>query len=135
MNKSHALKPIKHASTGITWPSYTGAAHLIGTTPDGRCTVYVDASLGAPVLQNGSDLLADAMRVMQFNDLTFGVPGGHVDVIIFALNGATDGTGGADHMGCDYVSGAQIEVCASFGNSARVTALFEAELSECSMSS
>jgi hypothetical protein len=54
-------------------------------------------------------------------------------VIVFALGGATDGTGGADHLGCDYVSGAAIEVCASFGNSARVSALFEAELSECSM--
>jgi hypothetical protein len=36
-------------------------------------------------------------------------------------------------MGCDYVTGAAIEVCASFDNSARVSALFEAELSECSM--
>jgi hypothetical protein len=54
-------------------------------------------------------------------------------VIIFALGGATDGTGGADHGGCDYSTGAAIEVCASFGNSARVSALFEAELSECSM--
>jgi hypothetical protein len=54
-------------------------------------------------------------------------------VIIFALGGATDGTGGADHMGCDYETGAAIEVCSSFGNSARVSALFEAELSECSM--
>jgi hypothetical protein len=45
----------------------------------------------------------------------------------------TDGTGGADHMGCDYTTGNAIEVCAAFGNSARVSALFEAELSECSM--
>jgi hypothetical protein len=51
----------------------------------------------------------------------------------FALGGATDGTGGADHGGCDYQTGNAIEVCASFGNSARVSALFEAELSECSM--
>jgi len=42
-------------------------------------------------------------------------------------------TGGADHLGCDYTTGNAIEVCASFGNSARVSALFEAELSECSM--
>ena len=51
---------------------------------------------------------------------------------------ATDGTGGADHFGCNFEykipgGGAAIEVCASFGNSARVSALFEAELSECSM--
>jgi hypothetical protein len=54
-------------------------------------------------------------------------------VVIFALGGATDGTGGADHGGCDYTTGAAIEVCASFGQSERVSALFEAELSECSM--
>lgn len=36
-------------------------------------------------------------------------------------------------MACDYVNGGAIEVCASFGNSMRVSALFEAELSECSM--
>jgi hypothetical protein len=52
---------------------------------------------------------------------------------VFALGDATDGTGGADHMGCDYVVGAQIEVCASFGSPMRVSGLFEAELSECNM--
>jgi hypothetical protein len=36
-------------------------------------------------------------------------------------------------MGCDYTTGNAIEADASFGNSARVSALFEAELSECSM--
>jgi hypothetical protein len=45
----------------------------------------------------------------------------------------TDGTGGAVHAGCNSTTGAAIEVCASFDNSARVSALFEAALSECSM--
>jgi hypothetical protein len=36
-------------------------------------------------------------------------------------------------MGCDYVIGNDIEVCAAFGNSARVSALFEAQLSEWNM--
>jgi hypothetical protein len=67
------------------------------------------------------------------NDSIFSSVGGPVSVIVFALDGNTDGTGGADHMGCDYVSGAAIEVCASYENSARVSGLFEAELSECSM--
>jgi hypothetical protein len=58
-----------------------------------------------------------------------------VNVIVFALSGSTDGTGGADHIGCDFLNGADIEVCASFGDPARVSALFEAELSECSMNS
>ena len=84
-------------------------------------------------LQNAQDLVNDADRVVTANDGIFGTTGGPVSVIVFALGGATDGTGGADHMGCDYTNGAAIEVDASYGNSARVSALFEAELSECSM--
>jgi hypothetical protein len=95
--------------------------------------VYVDPSLGQQALQNAQDLLKDADRVASANDTIFGTTGGAVSVIVFALGNATDGTGGADHMGCDYTTGAAIEVDASFGNSARVSALFEAELSECSM--
>jgi hypothetical protein len=115
------------------WPSYTGTAQYVGTSPTGRVTVYVDPSLGQPALQNAQDLVNDADRVVAANDALFGTAGGPVSVIVFALTGATDGTGGADHMGCDYTTGAAIEVCASFGNAARVSALFEAELSECSM--
>ncbi|MGI8841444.1 MAG: hypothetical protein ACR2F8_11790 [Caulobacteraceae bacterium] len=115
------------------WPTYTGVSKLVGTSPTGRVTVYVDPSLSAPGLKNAEDLLADADRVVAANDALFGAAGRPVSVIVFALGGATDGTGGADHDGCDYVSGAAIEVCASFGKPARVSALFEAELSECSM--
>jgi len=115
------------------WPSYTGTSQFVGSTPSGTINVYVDPSLGQPALQNAQDLLNDAQRVIDANNGIFGTPGGPVSVIVFALGGVTDGTGGADHMGCDYTSGAAIEVCASFDNSARVSALFEAELSECSM--
>jgi len=96
-------------------------------------TVYVDPSVGNQGLQNAQDLLNDAERVVTANDDIFGNTGGPVSVIVFALGGATDGTGGADHMGCDYSTGNAIEVDAAFGNPARVSALFEAELSECSM--
>jgi hypothetical protein len=115
------------------WPSYQGTSQFVGTTPSGRLTVYVDPTLGAPALQNAQDLVNDGDRVVNANDAIFGTTGGLVSAIIFALDGQTDGTGGADHGGCDYTTGAAIEVCASFGNSARVSALFEAELSECSM--
>lgn len=115
------------------WPSYQGTSQYVGTSSDGRVAVYVDPSLGSPALQNAQDLLNDAPRITSANDAIFGTAGGSVSVIVFALGGATDGTGGADHGGCDYSTGAAIEVCASFGNSARVSALFEAELSECSM--
>ncbi|HEY4050725.1 MAG TPA: hypothetical protein VGM27_27990 [Acidobacteriaceae bacterium] len=115
------------------WPSYRGTSQLVGTSPVGKVTVYVDPSLGAPALQNAQDLLKDADRVVSANNAIFGTPGGPVSVIVFALGGATDGTGGADHLGCDYTTGNAIEVCASYGSSNRVSALFEAELSECSM--
>ncbi|HWC20362.1 MAG TPA: hypothetical protein VG498_25325 [Terriglobales bacterium] len=115
------------------WPSYRGHSAFVGTSKSGRVTVYVDPSLGQRAMQNATDLVEDADRVVQANDAIFGTTGGPVSAIVFALDGRTDGTGGADHMGCDYTTGNAIEVCASFGNSARVSALFEAELSECSM--
>lgn len=129
--KAPAIK--RDAPIAPKWPSFQGNSQFVGTSPSGRVTVFVDPSLGDPALQNAQDLVNDADRVVTANDQIFGTTGGPVSVIVFALGGATDGTGGADHMGCDYVSGAAIEVCASFGNSARVSTLFEAELSECSM--
>ncbi len=141
---SHRIRPthtekkpvttIKRDAQGTpAWPSFTGNAQLVGTSPSGKVTVYVDSSLGAQAQQNAQDLLSDADRVVSANDGIFGTTGGAVSVIVFALGGATDGTGGADHMGCDYTTGNAIEVDASYGNSERVSALFEAELSECSM--
>jgi hypothetical protein len=123
----------REAPTPPKWPSFQGASQFVGMSPSGKVTIWVDLSLGDPALQNANDLVNDADGIVQFNDKTFGTPAGHTDVIIFALNGMTDGTGGADHLGCDFTTGAAIEVCAAFGQRARVSALFEAELSECSM--
>src|SRR5215831_1582117 len=126
---SHPLK--RHQKPA--WPSYKGISHYVGTSPGGQVTVYADPSLGAPALQNAKDLVSDADRVVKANNAFFGSPGGAVEVIIFALDGQTDGSGGADHNACNFTNGGAIEVCASFGHPARVSALFEAELSECSM--
>lgn len=120
------------AAAGPAWPSYTGTAQRVGTSRTG-VTVYVDPSLGQPALQNAEALLADADRIVEANNTIFNISGGPVDAIVFALNGRTDGTGGADHGGCTFSSGNAIEIDASFGNPARVSALFEAELSECAM--
>lgn len=138
MSQSHRIRKTPFAlaqdePAAPQWPSYTGTSQLVGTSPSRRVTVYVDPSLGQQGRQNAQDLLNDADRIVAANDVLFGTTGGPVSVIIFALDGNTDGTGGADHDGCDYTTGAAIEVCAAFGNSARVSALFEAELSECSM--
>lgn len=128
-----AVDAIHRGSITPRWPSFKGKSKLIGTTPSGRVTVFVDPRLGAEGRQNAQDLLNDADRIVAANDALFGSVGGPVNVIIFAFQGATDGSGGADHLGCDYKTGAEIEVCASFDNPLRVSALFEAELSECSM--
>jgi len=125
--------PIRRSIPVPQWPSYKGTSQYVGTSPVATVTVYVDPSLGAPGLQNAKDLLADADRVVSANNAIFGVPGDPVSVIVFALGGQTDGTGGADHDACNYTNGGAIEVCASYGNAARESALFEAELSECSM--
>ena len=120
------------AAGGPAWPTFTGAAQLVGTSGS-AVTVYVDASLGKPGVENGQNLLADADRVVRFNNTVFNITAEPVEVVIFALNGQTDGTGGADHGGCSFRTGNAIEVDAAFGNTARVSALFEAELSECAM--
>lgn len=83
--------PRTAAATTPAWPSYTGTAELVGTSS--RVTVYVDPSLGQLALQNAQDLLAGAAGVVQQNNAIFGISGGAVDVIVFALNGQTDGTG------------------------------------------
>jgi hypothetical protein len=139
---SHRLKSIETKRAAVNrdqptppqWPSYTGTSQFVGMSASGRVTVFVDPTLGVPGLQNAQDLVQDADRIVSGNDSQiFGAAGGPVNAIIFALGGVTDGTGGADHMGCDYTTGSAIEVCASFGSPARVYGLFEAELSECSM--
>ena len=129
--------PRRHAATqsgtaGPAWPSFTGTAQLVGTSST-AVTVYVDPTLGPPAVQNAQDLLAGADSVVGQNNTIFNITGGPVDVIVFALGGQTDGTGGADHGGCDFSTGNAIEVDAAYGSPDRVLALFEAELSECAM--
>ncbi len=126
-----SVTPDAAASTPA-WPSFKGNAQQVGTSTAG-VTVYVDPSLGAQGLQNAKELLDGADSVVQQNNTIFGITGGPVDVLVFALNGSTDGTGGADHGGCDFRIGNAIEVDASLGSSPRVLGLFEAELSECAM--
>jgi hypothetical protein len=135
---NQALRPPRRrailaaGATGPAWPSYMGSAELVGTSRSG-VTVYVDPSLGDQGTQNALALLDAADGVVAQNNAIFAIDGGPVDVIVFALGGETDGTGGADHDGCDFSTGNAIEVDAAFGSPNRVVALFEAELSECAM--
>jgi hypothetical protein len=132
MSWLHPLRPPRAPAAGPAWPTFTGTATLVGTSSSG-VTVYVDPTLGQPGMQNAQDLLSSADTVVAQNNSIFGITGGAVDVVIYAIGGATDGTGGADHGACDFTTGNAIEVDASFGSPDRVIGLFEAELSECAM--
>src|SRR6185312_5876684 len=100
--KESAVRRKCGAAPTPMWPSFVGTSQNVGTSPSGRVTVYVDPTLGEPALQNAQDLVNDTDRIVAANDEIFGTTGGPVSVIIFAIGGATDGTGGADHGGCDY---------------------------------
>src|ERR1700730_5633737 len=103
MSHPMRVRPHSHAAAPPvpTWPSYTGTSPYLGASRSG-VSVWYDPSLGAPALKNATDLLADADRIRAANDALLGTAGGPGDVIVVAPGGATDGTGGADHMGCDY---------------------------------
>jgi hypothetical protein len=129
---SHRLKAASHLVVP-NWPSYTGTSKFVGTSPVSGINVWVDPSLGTPALLNAQWLVSDADRIATATATFFNSKVSPVNVILFALDGQTDGTGGADHMGCDFNTGGDIEVCVSYGQNLRVSALFEAELSECAM--
>lgn len=118
------------SGTAINWPSYTGTATEVGVSADGLTTVFYDASLGASALACGQALLTAAPSINTGNAALFGTATGTTNVIVFALGNATDGTGGADHDGCDFSTGQNIEVCVDFANPGFCGSLYEAELSE-----
>jgi hypothetical protein len=126
MRKPKRLGPIQ-------WPSFQGQATLAGVSPSGTVSVYYDLADGPSALKNAQQLLSVADKISEANAKIFGITAQPVNVILFPLGGATDGSGGADHMGCDFVSGGNLEVDLSLGSLPRVAALFEAELSECAM--
>lgn len=131
---THPLRPSRAtaAAAAPAWPTFKGTATLVGTSSSG-VSVYVDKSLGSQGTENAQSLLSSADTVVAQNNAIFGITGGPIDVIVYAIGGATDGTGGADHGGCDFTTGNAIEVDASFGSPNREIGLFEAELSECAM--
>src|SRR5947209_18211207 len=107
---THPLRPPRAvAAAAPAWPTFKGTATVVGTSSNG-VTVYVDQALGSQGMQDAQSLLSSADSVVAQNDAIFGITGGPVDVIVYAIGGATDGTGGADHGGCDFTTGNAIEV-------------------------
>src|SRR5260221_8567111 len=119
---------IRRATPAPQWPSFKGTSQYVGTSPVAMAAIYVDPSLGDPALQNAKELLADADRVVSANNAIFGAPGEPVNVIIFALDGQTDGTGGADYHNAQHKGGRGIEVDSSYGKGTRALPWFWAQL-------
>ncbi len=108
-------------------------AQLIGKTPDGNATLYVDPSLGKP----GSDLAREILAMLDttcaHSQAYFGISIHPVNVIIAAVGNATDGSGGGYHYGCSFDKGGDIYCDATFGNPDLTNGLIVAELTECFM--
>lgn len=139
--KDPVLPPFKgmRAADEPVWPSFPGGATHQGTRPGG-VSVWYDPSLGVPAEEQAAALLASADGIVAKNNTIFGLAKASplCNVVLFAVGGMTNGEGGADHMSCDFATGANIEVDVSYdwkqnNPDARVAELFEAEYSECCM--
>jgi hypothetical protein len=116
------------ATTSFDYPvTQAGAA--------GNVTVYYDTDLGAPGQLLAAELVNNVTA--PYNDMQnfFGITGQAVNVIIAPLSGNNDGSGGAYHKGCDFATGGDLYLDATFASTATdplnlEVGLYVAELSE-----
>jgi hypothetical protein len=106
---------------------------LVGQTPDGRVSVYYDTGLQPQGVDLARQVLISSASIYAECQGYFSVQGRPVSVIIAAVNSVTDGSGGAYHKGCDFISGADLYCDVAFGNLPLTCALIVAELTECFM--
>jgi hypothetical protein len=132
-----ALVPRKSADAAIAnlAPSLDYPATQVGVV--GNITVSYDASLGSQGLDLANQLLTSVATPYQDMQTFFGITGGAVTALIAPLSGNNDGSGGAYHYGCDFVSGNVLYLDATFASTVNPlnfeTGLYVAELSECFM--
>jgi hypothetical protein len=103
---------------------------LVGTTPDGNITLYVDPTLGQPAADLAQAVFAMAAQTYANCQAYFSVRGQPVNVILAAVNNRTDGTGGAYHYGCNFAPGGDLYCDVAFGNPTMTNGLIVAELTE-----
>lgn len=95
----------RRASGGFDFPtSLVGTSTWTGS--DGKpVTIYYDPATGQNGLQAAQFVASFIDQLMAYNDATFGVRGQGGNIIIAAVGGATDGSGGAYHYGCSFSQG------------------------------
>jgi hypothetical protein len=103
---------------------------LVGATPDGNITLYFDPSLGKPGADLARQIFAMLGTTYADSRAYFNVPAQPANVIIAAVSGATDGSGGAYHYGCNFNPGGDLYCDAAFGNPPLTNGLIVAELTE-----
>jgi acylphosphatase len=131
VRKTRTPEQLQAAVVGLDYP-----ATQVGTV--GNMTLFYDPALGAQGLALAQQFLNVANRPYQDMVSFFGIPGGKVQVVIAPLSGNNDGSGGAYHYGCDFISGGTLYLDATFANATinpldLEVALYVAELSECFM--
>jgi hypothetical protein len=101
----------------------------------GNITIYYDPSLGAQGLSIATQMMNAVSGPYDDMHAFFGIDGGPVNVIVAPLSGHNDGSGGAYHYGCDFKSGGDMYIDATFASKDAdplnlEVGLYVAELSE-----
>jgi hypothetical protein len=120
----------RRGATALLPKGFDFPTQLIGKTPDGYITLYVDPSLGKPGADLAEQIFTMIDRTYAHSRAYFNLPAQPVNVIIAALGNATDGSGGAYHYGCGFDTGGDIYCDAAFGNPRLTNGLIVAELTE-----
>ncbi len=121
---------IRRAARAKPGQGFDFPTRLVGKTPDGNVTLYVDPALGKRGETLAREVLARAETSYAHSRAYFNLAAEPVNVIIAPVGNATDGSGGAYHYGCSFTTGGDIYCDAAFGNPTLTSGLFVAELTE-----
>jgi hypothetical protein len=106
------------------------AVTKLGQTKDGRVALWYESSAGPQALAVANAILPQIDGLMAGNDQIFGGQGRAGNILLVALDGATDGSTGAYHYGCDFTSGSDWYEDLAFGNPRLTLGLVQAEVVE-----
>jgi hypothetical protein len=126
-------KRIPRTADQVTTSGLDYPVSQVGVT--GNITVSYDPALGSQGEALAQQLLNSATAPYNVMQTFFGIAGGLVQVVVAPLSGKNDGSGGAYHYGCDFISGGVLYLDATFANTTvdpldLEIGLYVAELSE-----